>query len=77
MALRVDGQAGLPAAMAGLPARRAMVWVGPPLLASLPSPGSATPTRLPLLPLVRPLLPAPVPIRLYALAEDTVPLPSR
>ena len=54
-----------------------MVWVGPPLSASVPRPGSATPTRLPLTPFVRPLLPPPAPIRLFALAEDTVPLPSR
>ena len=66
----------LPASMAGLPAKSAMVWVGPPLSASVPSPGSATPTWLPLLPLVRPLLPPPAPIRLNALAEETVPLPS-
>ena len=37
----------LPALMAGLPARSAMVWVGPPLLASVPRSGLATPTRLP------------------------------
>ena len=41
-----------------------MVWVGPPLLASGPSPGLATPTWLPLVPLVRPPEP-PVPIRLW------------
>ena len=58
--------------MAGLPVKRAMVWVGPPLSASGPRPGLATPTWLPLVPLVRPPEP-PVPIRLYALAEATVP----
>ena len=63
----------LPASMAGLPGKRAMVWVGPPLFCSRgPSPGSATPTWLPLVPLARPPEP-PVPIRLYALAEETVP----
>jgi len=35
-------------------------------------PGSATPTWLPFVPLTRPPEP-PVPIRLYALAEETVP----
>ena len=54
---------GLPAPMAGLPVRRAMVWVGPPLSPSVPRSGSATPTRLPLLPLIRPPEP-PVPMRL-------------
>ncbi len=39
----------LPASMAGLPAKSAMVWVGPPLLARRPMPGSATPSRLSLL----------------------------
>ena len=62
----------LPALMAGLPASRAMVWVGPPLSARVPRPGLATPTWLPLVPLARPPEP-PVPIRLYALAEDTEP----
>ena len=62
----------LPLSMAGLPGKRAMVWVGPPLSASGPSPGLATPTWLPLVPLVKPPEP-PVPIRLYALAEETVP----
>ena len=56
----------------GAAGKRAMVWVGPPLLASTPRPGFATPTWLPLTPLVRPPEP-PVPIRLYALDEDTVP----
>ena len=62
----------LPASMAGLPGKSAMVWVGPPLSASGPRPGLATPTWLPLAPLVRPPEP-PVPIRLYALVEATVP----
>ena len=48
--------------MAGLPDKRAMVWVGPPLSARpVSSPGSATPTWLPLVPLTRPPEP-PVPI---------------
>src|SRR3972149_5707597 len=34
------GQSELPASMAGLPARRAWVWVGPPLFARGPSMGS-------------------------------------
>ena len=54
MAFGSTARALLPASMAGLPARRAMVWVGPPLAASVPRSGSATPTRLPLLPLVSP-----------------------
>ena len=60
--------------MAGLPATRAMVWVGPPLSCSPfgSRPGSATPTILPLVPPIKPPEP-PVPIRLYALVEDTVP----
>src|SRR5271166_1975983 len=69
-------RATLPALMAGLPGvpdRRAMVWVGPPLLASVPRSGLATPTRLPLTPLVRPLLP-PVASRLFELTEATMPL---
>ena len=65
----------LPASIAGLPGKSAMVWVGPPLLASGPSPGSATPTWLPLTPLVNPPEP-PVPIRLLALAEVTWPAPN-
>ena len=59
----------LPASMAGLPLSRAMVSVGPPLSASVPRSGLDTPTRLPLVPLVRP--PDPVPIKLFALTEDT------
>src|SRR5437660_714425 len=43
--------------MAGLPDSRAMVWVGPPLSARVPSPGLLTPTLLPLTPLLRPPLP--------------------
>ena len=54
----------LPASMAGLPVKRAMVWVGPPLFCNRRAePGSATPTWLPLMPLTRPPEP-PVPIRL-------------
>src|SRR5438105_15203042 len=64
--------AGSPAASAGLPGNRAAVGVGPPLSASGPSLGSATPTRLPRTPFVRPPLP-PVPIRLDRLAGSTVP----
>src|SRR3972149_2670268 len=40
------GQSGLPASMAGLPGRRAWVWVEPPLSASGPSSG-AIPGRSP------------------------------
>ena len=62
----------LPRLTAGLVASRAMVCVGPPLLASaVARPGLATATWLPLL-LVRPPEP-PVPIRLYALLADTSP----
>ena len=47
----------LPASMAGLPGKRAMVWVGPPLSWSGPSNGSigvvCVPTWLLLVPLVR------------------------
>ena len=71
VALGSTARALLPASMAGLPASKAMVWVGPPLSASIPRSGLVTPTRLPLVPLVRP--PDPVPIRLYALSRDTLP----
>ena len=54
----------IPASMAGLPATRAMVSVGPPLSARpLARPGELTPVKLPLLLLTS--VPAPpVPIRL-------------
>ena len=52
-----------------------MVWVGPPLSANVSSPGLMTPTWLLLTPLVRPPEP-PVPIKLYALDEATVPATS-
>ena len=51
--------AGSPASIAGLPASRAWVWVGPPLLASGPSWGLFVTTLLP--PAVGVI---PVPIRL-------------
>ncbi len=52
--------AALPAPMAGLPGKRAIVSVGPPLLASEPRSGSATPSEVELL--FRPPEP-PVPTR--------------
>ncbi len=55
-----------PASIAGLPARSAIVSVGPPLFASVPSKGLVTPTRFPLTPLVNPLVIPP--IRLFELA---------
>src|SRR5579862_6220377 len=58
--------------MATLPGNKATVWVGPPLLARVPSPGLLTPTRLLLTPLVNPPLP-PVPIKLKELELTTVP----
>src|ERR1043166_6219030 len=64
-----------PVSIAGLPDKRACVCVGPPLLASAPSPGLATFTWLLLTPLVKPPAP-PVPIRLNELAASTVPLMS-
>ena len=64
-----------PASMAGLPGKRAMVWVGPPFFARLPRPGLATPTLLPLTPSVRPPDP-PVPIRLNWLVDARVPATS-
>ena len=60
--------------MAGLPVIKAMVMVGPPLSCNGPSMGSATPTWLPLTPLISPPEP-PVPIRLDTLEEDTDPPP--
>ena len=61
----------LPASMAGLPVRRAMVWVGPPLFCNPfgSRPGAATPTWFPLTPLTSSPMPA-VPIKLYALAVE-------
>ena len=71
VALGIDGQvvaAGVDGRAGG---KRAMVRVGPPLSArSAASPGSATPTRLPLTPSISPPEP-PVPIRLYE--PETVP----
>lgn len=56
--------------MAGLPGRRAIVWVGPPLFASGPSSGligaALVPTRLPLTPALMPVMPLPSPMRLKA-----------
>src|SRR5438552_1386607 len=57
--------------MAGLPANRATVWVGPPLLARTPRPALLMPTRFPWTPLVSPPAP-PVPIRLKELAGSTL-----
>jgi hypothetical protein len=54
----------LPPPMAGLPLPSAAVSVGPPLLASEPSPGAGTLTWSPLTPLVSPVQPVPLPIRL-------------
>ena len=54
----------IPACIAGLPGNSATVWVGPPLFASEPNPGFATPTLFPLLPSISPPEP-PVPIRLF------------
>ncbi len=60
-----------PASIAGLPARSAMVSVGPPLFASVPSKGLVTPTTFPLTALVIPVvLP---PIRLLELAAARRP----
>src|SRR5579875_1479139 len=57
--------AGLAAPMAGMLASRAMVLVGPPLLATVASPGLATPTMSPSVALASSLQPAPFPIRLW------------
>ena len=78
-------RATLPAPIAGLPDNSGTYSVvgmslysivGTPFLSprkvSEPRPGLATPTRLPLTPFCRPPEP-PVPIRLYALDEETVP----
>ena len=61
-----------PASSAGLLLSKAIVSVGPPLSASATSPGSATPTWLPLVPSVIPST-GPVPTRLLALTAATVP----
>src|SRR5437763_14352613 len=61
--------AGSPASMAGLPVRRAWVWVRPPVFASGPSFGSmgvvAVPTWLPVVVSVMLVL-VPSPVRLLA-----------
>ena len=64
----------VPMPMAALPASRAMVWVGPPLLASGARPRLVrlVRTMFPFCPLVSPPEP-PVPIRLFE--PDTVPGP--
>ena len=62
----------LPWSIAGLPGKRAMVWVGPPLLANpAASPGLATPTKLPFA--IGQAASAPMPIRLFVLAGETCP----
>ena len=70
--ITIEPIVALPPPIAGLPASKAIVSVGPPLLASEPSPGLLTPTWLPFVPFVRPPEP-PVPIRLKELDPDTVP----
>src|SRR5260370_22514483 len=58
-----------PAANAGGAARSAIVWVGPPLLANGASSGligaAIVPTMSPFTPLVKPVLPSLLPIRLW------------
>src|SRR5271155_962490 len=58
-----------PAPAAGLPDCGSIVAVEPPLLARAPSSGliglEAVPTELPLVPLLRPVMPVPLPIRLF------------
>ena len=69
----IPGIFALPAPMAGLPAKRAIVWVEPPLLANPAArSGTATLIVLPLPPLAKPPAP-PMPIRLYALPDETGP----
>ena len=69
----IDGQ-GVAAGVDGGAAGQEGDGLGRPAVVrpSVPSPGLATPTWLPLVPLARPPEP-PVPIRLYALDEETVP----
>src|SRR5262249_61940064 len=65
-----------PASIAELPGSRPIVWVGPPLLASGASLGS-TPTWLPLASLLLiPVMPAPLPTRLWLPTLFTAPLMS-
>ena len=63
-----------PWSMAGLPGKRASVLIGPPLFWSGPSSGligaAAVPIWLPLTPLISPVMPEPLPIRLYAAGRD-------
>src|SRR5579885_235202 len=64
----------LPASMAGLPASRAMVRVGPPSSASAARPGLLTLIRLPLTALNPPE--PPLPNRLVALVRARLPIAS-
>ncbi len=61
----------LPPSSAGLPASSAMVWVGPPLLARVPSFAligfEEVPTWFPWLPLPMPYICDPSPMRLFVL----------
>ena len=63
----------LPPSMAGLPCSNATVSSGPPLLANPEASPGATPTWLPLAPLVNPPEDAASPIKLDVLVAETVP----